>query len=358
MAVRHRQDQFLNQERYVVHLKSLYLKNFRNFKEDEVHFNSGLNAIYGNNAQGKTNLLEAIYLIATGRSFRTNTLLELIREQEPFFFLEAQILRDEVIQTIKLFFDGQNRRLQIDSNEYNSFHPLLGLLPSVLYTPYDIELIMGPPAERRRFLNLQLAQSDPLYVHHLTCFWRAMKQRNCLLKSKSTQSIECWEEKMVQSAEYIIKEREKMLLEIKQNFSVEPESHDLIYQTAVSKQTYQRQLEKNRTREMELGLTLVGPHRDDLLFLIQGKPARFFASEGQKKTLMAAIKFAEWRRLTQKTGSQSMMGFDDLDQHLDEIRQKQLQEKFSELGQVFITSASPKPIEGHVLRIENGTISF
>ena len=137
-----------------VFLKSLYLRNFRNYQEAEFHFGDKLNLLHGDNAQGKTNLLEAIYLVATGRSFRTESLFELIRGGESFFFLEADIVREGVNQRVKLSFDGQNRKVQLDANTYTSFHPLLGILPSILYTPYDIELISGSPAERRRFLNL------------------------------------------------------------------------------------------------------------------------------------------------------------------------------------------------------------
>ena len=188
-----------------MYLKSLYLRNFRNYAEAEIRFSPRLNILYGDNAQGKTNLLEAIYLFSTGRSFRTQHLSELVKSGESFFHLEAEIFRDNVLQKIQLTFDGQTKRLQMNANTYASFHPLLGILPSVLYAPNDTELIGGSPAERRRFINLHLAQSDPHYVHHLTRFWRAMKQRNCLLRGRDAQTIECWEIEMAQSASYLHK---------------------------------------------------------------------------------------------------------------------------------------------------------
>jgi DNA replication and repair protein RecF len=345
-----------------VYLKSLYLRNFRNYKEAEVHFAPKLNVFYGDNAQGKTNLLEALYLIATGRSFRTQHLSELIRSGESFFFLEAQIIRDSVSQTVQVSFDGQNRQLRLDANSYTSFHPLLGILPSVLYTPCDIELISGSPTERRRFLNLHLAQSDPLYVHHLTRFWRAMKQRNCLLKSRRKEGIEPWEVEMASSAEYIVKAREEMIDELKDPLAAEgqkltggKETHELHLQISQSK-NYLAQLQKNRPREMELGMTLTGPHRDDLSLLIDGKSARLFASEGQKKTAVAALRLAEWGRLCQRVGANALMGIDDLGLHLDETRQTLLRSALDNLGQVFITTPNLHLEQGRHIRIENGSI--
>ena len=347
-----------------VYLKALYLRNFRNYIEAEVHFSEKLNVLHGDNAQGKTNMLEAIYLVATGRSFRSQSLSELIRAGESFFFIEAEIVRDGVCQTVKISFDGQNRRVQLDANSYPTFHPLLGILPSVLYTPYDIELIAGSPTERRRFLNLHLAQSDPLYVHHLTRYWRAMKQRNCLLRSRSKESLDCWEIEMAQSAEYIGKARKDMVDELKiplekqsRRLTLKEEAHELQLQVSAPK-NYLQQLQKNRVREMDLGLTLTGPHRDDLSVLIDDKPARLFASEGQKKTAIAALRLAEWERLCKRIGAPALMGFDDLGQHLDDTRQKLLKSSLDELGQVFITTPHAPKDEGHLIHIDNGTINF
>lgn len=351
-------------------LKSLYLRNFRNYAEAEIQFSEKLNVLYGDNAQGKTNLLEAIYLIATGRSFRSQHLGELIRSGEPFFYLEAQIVRDGVSQTLKISFDGQNRRLQMNANSYNSFHPLLGILPSVLYTPQDTELISGSPAIRRRFLNLHLAQSDPLYVHHLTRFWRAMRQRNCLLRMRKAEETECWELEMAQSASYILKLRQEMLQELKEplekqskKLSSDRELHELRFHPShpPEPQAYLQQLQKNRSRECDLGLTLSGPHRDDLSLLIEGKHARLFASEGQKKTAIAALRLAEWERLCKRIGAPALMGIDDLGLHLDETRQKLLRSALEQLGQVFVTtpylpSTWTELEQGRHIHVQNGSI--
>ncbi|MFA5250947.1 MAG: AAA family ATPase, partial [Parachlamydiales bacterium] len=169
-------------------LLTLRLHNFRNFSEEFVRFHPHFNLICGENAQGKTNLLEAISLISTGRSFRTSRYQDLIRHGEKFFFLEAGIIKDLVSQTIKIYYDGKEKKIHLSGKALPNFTSLLGLMPSTIYSPQDVELISGFPLIRRRFLNLLLAQSDPLYVHHLSRFLAALKERSYLLKKGSQQN--------------------------------------------------------------------------------------------------------------------------------------------------------------------------
>ena len=350
-------------------LKNLYLRNFRNFTEAQVEFDPKCNVLHGDNAQGKTNLLEAIYLIATGRSFRTMKVEELIRHGQSFFYIEATVVRDMISQTIKLSFDGESRRLQTEANTYSSFHHLLGLLPSVLYAPGDTDLITGAPAVRRRFFNLHLAQSDPLYVHHLSRFWRAMKQRNCLLRMRNESDLECWEIEMAHSAAYLYVARSEMTSEIKEplsrsslKLSGEKETLELRYLPSYQPDTYLAQLKKSRPREVQFGSTLAGPHRDELALYIDEKPARLFASEGQKKTAMAALRLAEWERLCRRVEGTALMGIDDFGLHLDAPRQQLLCNTLGTLGQVFLTTphlpTTWKPLESaHQIRIESGSIA-
>lgn len=334
-------------------LKSLYLRHFRCYEEAEVSFQPGINLIRGSNAQGKTNLLEAIYFLSTGRSFRTAHLSELICQGKEAFFLEAEFFKDGVFQTIKVSFDGQTKKMEYNSTSYASFTPLLGLLPTVLYAPEDISLVSGSPAERRRFLNLHLAQLDPLYVHHLARYHRAMKQRNHLLRSQSEAAIAPWEIAMSQSASYLVQKREQMisdltspLSEMMQLLSKNEDTLALRYQSSFPASRKQEdpaayfleQFKKNRKREMILGATLVGPHRDDFLFLIQQKEAKAFSSEGQKRSCIAAMRLAEWQRLCSQVNSPPLMSIDDFGVHLDATRQHIFQAYLKNLGQVFLTS--------------------
>lgn len=348
-----------------MYLKSLYLRNFRNYEEQEVSFSQTQNVFFGKNAQGKTNLLEAIYLIATGKSFRTQNFSDLIYLNKSFFFIEALIETEGVEQSIKLFFDGQKKTLEIGKKKSLSYQPLLGILPMVLYTPYDLDLIAGAPSERRRFLNLHLAQSDPLYVYHLTRFWRAMKQRNALLKMKKQETLSYFEEEMDISQKYLKEKREKMVRDLqeifkqkKELFSFNQEEYDLQLQLSAAKD-YRKQLEKNRVKEMEIGSTLSGPHRDDLLFTLNDKPLRLFASEGQKKTAITALKLSEWQRLQEESKDQPLLGFDDLEGALDASRKVLFQSFFSKLGQVFLTTTEPFENtfqNAHGILVENGTV--
>ena len=346
-----------------MHLASLYLRNFRNYREAEVHFDSKCNLLWGDNAQGKTNLLEAIYLLSTGRSFRTQRLSELIYEGESLFYLEAELIQNGVRQQIKLSFDGENKRLQLNASPHNWLTPLLGTMPLVLHAPSDTDLIEGPPTLRRRFLNLHLAQSDPLYIHHLTRFWRSMKQRNCLLRTKNKDPIECWETIMAQSAAYLNTVRQELIEKIKpplashsSELSLGQELCDLRYHPSYD-QNYLKQLEKNRNREQELGMTLLGPHRDDLSFWIGNRSAKFFASEGQKKTAVAALRLAEWDRLANRFQSAPIMAIDDLGLPLDPSRQMHFYRKLDTLAQVFITAPTPNiETPAHCIRIKNGSI--
>lgn len=350
-----------------MYLKNLFLKDFRNYASAEVSFGPKVNIIHGQNGHGKTNLLEALYLLATGRSFRTLRLGELIRQGASAFILEAEIVENNVPFHLFLSYDGQHKKLTFNGKNYTSFHPLLGLLPTVLYSPSDIELIGGPPAGRRRFFNLHLAQSDPQYLHAFTRYWQAMKERNALLRSKSFDALDCYEEQMAPHALYVRAKRCALLEELPSLLATEmkrltPNNESLelrffpSYPNVI--EGYLQQLKKNRPREISLGLTLTGPHRDDFILLIEGRPARLFASEGQKKTATFALKLAEWARLAQNTGKSPLLGIDDFGLHLDEKRELLLKETLSTFGQVFLTTpyAPTRASHIHPLEIQKGSI--
>lgn len=349
-----------------MHLKSLYLRNFRNYAETEIHFSPRINLLYGDNAQGKTNLLEAIYLIATGRSFRTPHLHELIRQGASFFFLEAILSKDGFDLKIQIAFDGINKKLILDGNAYGTLQHLLGLLPSVLHTPWDGELIDGAPTVRRRFLNMHLAQKDPLYIHHLSRYWRAMKQRNALLKTKESQAIECWEIEMAESADYLWKMRHgfiealKIPLQTSGNLlSSGKEKHEIRFLSNAQSENYLAQLAKNRAREKLSGTTLAGPHRDDFTLWINDLSCHSFASEGQKKTAVFGLRLAEWELFTKITGVPAILGIDDLDLHLDEKRRRLFQNALHRLGQTFLTTPHGIELpEAHRFLVSDGHISL
>lgn len=336
-------------------LLALYLRNFRNYEEASIVFSPKINYIYGGNAQGKTNLLEAIYLLITGRSFRTHHLTELIRFGASAFFLEAYFEKNGIEQVLKMSCDKEGRKIWHNATAITSLSTLLGILQGVVLSPEDRELIRGSPSIRRQFLDLQIAIASPLYLHHLARFCRAMKQRNALLKEPSEKTIEVWEEQMAYSAAYLTLEREKVVkaLEIfgkplqsalsggKDELSLSYKSSAL---TVSDKETdslqsyFLMQMRKLRAREREIGSTLTGPHRDDLEILLYEKEARYFASEGQKRCCTAALRLAEWLRLKEAVGEAPIMCIDDATISLDPSREHHLYSQLGELGQVFLTS--------------------
>jgi DNA replication and repair protein RecF len=357
-------------------IKRLFLRNFRNYAEVEVVFSPSVNWIQGDNGQGKTNLLEAIHLLSTGRSFRTHTLSDLIRFGETFFYLEAEFYKEGVTQTLKVYYDEQTRKVQYNQTLYPTLNSLLGIVPSVLLSPADLSLVSGNPAERRRFIDLHIAQIDPLYVHHLGRYFKAMKQRNCLLRAQSEATIQAWEQMMAQSASYVIHKRKQMTYALQAPSSYwmdilsrQQDSIQIQYQSSLPVPSQdsatalhlQQTWQKMRSKEMQIGTTLSGPHRDDLEISLSEKPAKTFSSEGQKRSCISSLRFAQWGQMAEVLGHPPILGIDDFGIQLDKERQVQLKAHLSNFKQVFLTSPFPlsDPFKGenaNALRIEKGTI--
>ena len=326
-------------------IHKLHLRHFRNYQEETFTFSPEINLIYGANAQGKTNLLEALFLIGTGRSFRTGHLKEAIGQNHPFFFLEAEFKKEGILQKVRLSFDGEVKKLDLNHTSYSHFNPLLGVIPTILLAPEDVQIITGAPAERRRLLNLHLAQSDPLYVFHLTRYTKALKQRNALLKQNSDDGIESWEALMVASATYLREKRKSLIEELQsdlhaamQTLSVDQDTLTIHY-----KPSFTTHYAKHRPREKLFGSTLLGPHRDDLEILINHLPAASFASQGQLRSAIAALRLAQWKHLSRCHETPSLFCVDDFGVHLDKARQEALLAHLGSLAQVFLTS--PQELE-------------
>lgn len=274
-----------------------------------------------------------------------------------------------MLQTVKLTFDGKTKKVHLNANEFSSFTPLLGSFPSIFSLPSDIDLITNSPAHRRKFLNLHLAQSDLLYVHHLARFWRAMKQRNCLLKTKTIDSLDCWEAEMAQSAQYIYQARKTLLSDLQiplheqsKRLTSNQECVEIHFEPTYAPlaQEYDLQLKKMRKREKELGATILGPHRDDLRFMIDAKSAHTYASEGQKRTIVTALRLSQWQHLSMKNGAPPFFAIDDFEGTLDLERQKLLNTSLHSMGQVFLTT--PRSLrhqfseDEHLLCVKNGNV--
>jgi DNA replication and repair protein RecF len=334
-------------------LQKLYLRQFRRYDEALYEFNPRINTIIGPNAFGKTTVLEAIQFLMTGRSFRTQQTSDLIQYGQSHFYIEACFIKQGIKQSLKISYDGSERKIVHNSTVCQSSSNLLGLLQGVVVTPDNASLIKGAPLVRRHFLDLQIAQIDPLYVHHLTRYSRAMRQRNVLLKKKDLSSIQGWEHEMAGAAAYVTLQRKQAVEDLQKlgnplHAMLTEEQHPLILDYKSScchfediqllREHYLQQWNKMRSREKEIGLTLYGPHRDDFSIKIGDREARLFASEGQQRSCVMTLRLAEWERMRAISQEVPLMLIDDIGISLDGTRRLRLMDHLQILGQVFLTS--------------------
>jgi DNA replication and repair protein RecF len=336
-----------------VELKWLYVRNFRNLKDLSIEFSPQMNEVVGQNAQGKTSILEAIYLCMTGSSFRTHVPCDLIRHEQAGFFIELGFEKQGAVHEMQFSFDGLKKRIFLNKRLCESQIALIGQLLGVACTPEIQNLVKGSPHLRRHFFDLQIAQLDPLYVHHLSRYKRALKQRNSLLREKAFRTLDAWEQELASSAAYITKKRaEKIeaLTVFVEKFYVEltgtKSKMHLTYKTKAPYQEsveflvgyFEKELRAKRAQEAAYGATLVGPHRDDIGIFLQDKLVSEFGSEGEMRLTSFALKLAEWHALESHAQEKPIMMIDDFGAYLDSERSKLLFQLSSKLGQVFISS--------------------
>ncbi len=339
-------------------LKQLNLLNFRNHKSAEIAFSNGLNVIYGENGAGKTSILEAIHYLALTKSFRATTDKHLIlknasmcRVQGLFVNGQGQSLRSTIAYSLD---DGKH--LAINGHKVQKFSEYIGDVPIVLLFPADLALSQGSPQLRRRFLDVLLSQSSKLYLHSLIQYNRSLRQRNLLLQGDvvDQQLLLSWEENLVKHGTEIICKRRSAAVELSdavckyyQALSSKDDEIKIVYQCNVKTENpetlgaaYRQMFEKKRRQEQEYGTTMVGPHRDDLQFLLNGKPMKIYASQGEHKTFVISLKLAEYHHLEQQQHQTPILLFDDIFGELDAQRIRQMLEQLSAIGQVFVTTTS------------------
>lgn len=334
-----------------MYLHRIKLVQFRLYPSALFEFSPGINLIVGPNAQGKTSLLEAIYLLIAAKSFRTHRNSEMIAFGSNGFSVEGAFEREGVKQTVRLYTNGKEKGLVYNTTKIPHWSAVVGLMNGAVLTPDDATLIKGGPQQRRMYIDMLISQSDPLYIHHLERYQRALDQRNALLRAGRIKTIETWEQEMALSAAYLIGKRSEtigvlsgLLVDIHFELSGEQEDISLRYKNSTIenscdlKESFLQELAKHRPRELEVGFSLVGPHKDDIEILIDKKDVRSFGSEGQQRTSVGSLKLAEWNFLKQATGEVPLMLIDDLGISLDAERQKRLVKMMEGLGQVFLTS--------------------
>lgn len=308
-------------------LAHLRLRDFRNYARLDVDFAPGFHVLLGDNAQGKTNILEAIYLLATLRSFRGVGGAQMVQHGKKGYFVGANVVAQATHQ-IKMYWSSAERKLSLDAQPVRKLSDYLGTLRAVVFCTEDLQLIKGAARSRRRFLDLLLAQTHPVYLPLLQRYATALRSRNALLKQRTLDeaALESFTYELVQIGNQLIRFRQELLPKISplarlayRRISSDAEELRLVYQPAVKKD-FAVELAQSRAREKTFRSTLIGPHRDELQLLLDDKPASKFASEGQKRSLAIALKMAQAEYLSGIHGSPPILLIDDVMGELDSKR--------------------------------------
>lgn len=331
-------------------MSQIFLYSFRNHHQKEFTFNCGLNILVGPNGSGKTNLLEAIAYLAMGRSFRYHQDKDLISWGSPGFRLQGVVSREQRKIEITLVYHSGKKELTVNGTPHRLLE-LLGIIPAITFSPDDLYLVKGPPVIRRHFLDREISQLDRSYCHLLLTYRRILKQRNLLLRQiKAGQAreeeLQPWDQQLVSSGLPLVKKRGEVLE--KWSFLARQFYASLVERTENIRISYRpslkaeedwfRALSLRRAKEITAGSTLLGPHRDDFIFEIAGKEGRYFASQGEQRSLVLALKLAEVVYFTEVLKFRPLLLLDDVFSELDGRRQRTLLNLIKHGGQTFITT--------------------
>jgi DNA replication and repair protein RecF len=368
-------------------LKALRLEGYRNYGRLDLEIRRNINLFVGPNAQGKTNLLEAIYVLALTRSHRTHRDKELIGWNSESAKLYAEVERRYGTGKLEMLITPQGKKTRINGLEQRKLSQYVGSLNVVLFAPEDLELVKGSPAIRRRFLDMEIAQVHPSYLHHLGQYQRALAHRNRLLKEMSSSPtraqagmLDVWSEqlaahgiKIMQKRQHFIQKLERWSRTIHEGITGGRERLDIAYAPSVSAADFDNEstvfeqfmvkLTEMKDQELRRGTTLVGPHRDDLVFFINGKEAQVFGSQGQQRTVALSLKLAEIECICQEVGEYPVLLLDDVLSELDRHRQTQLIRTFQDKVQTFVTATDIGTVDlnqlkdAQVYQVLDGAIS-
>lgn len=348
-----------------MYVTTLHLRHYRNYQDLSVSFSPSLNVVYGDNGQGKTNLLESLYFLATGKSHRTARDADLLSHGTNELLARARIARPagelDVLVTYSL---DKRKQLILNGSPEKRIASLVGKLRAVFFSPDDLQLVKGPPVGRRRFLDIELSQISTTYLHHLLVFNRVLSQRNALLKQmlergRDETLLGTWDEQLVGAGAELIVRRLRAVLRLRHlaaayhaRITEGREQLDLRYASTDARlgslpaasppleqvrEYLQHSLQRQRAEELRRGQTLIGPHRDDLVILVDGNDARAYASQGQQRTAVLSLKLAELQFMREQTNEAPILLLDDVLSELDPSRRHYLLQAVEQGVQTFVS---------------------
>jgi DNA replication and repair protein RecF len=360
------------QDYFLVHVSRLRLRDFRNYARLDAEFAPGFHLLLGHNAQGKTNILEAVYLVATLRSFRSAGGLEMVRHGQKGYFIGASVLSD-VEHHARIYWSMQERKLTLDSQPVRRLSEYLGVLRAVVFSTDDLQLVKGPASRRRRFLDLLLTQTYPTYLPLLQRYTQALRSRNALLKRSHLDeaALEGFTRELTDAGQQIIGLRRELMPQLAplaqeayQRIAGHAEDLQVELRSAV-KHDFLVELSQTRGRERALRTTVIGPHRDEVSLLVAGQPSDQFGSEGQKRSVAIALKMAQTEYLTRVHGVPPVLLIDDIMGELDVRRRSAflplLERADQAKSQVFMTATEenwPLELSRQILKwsVKEGTL--
>ena len=331
-----------------MYIDKMKLINFRNYECQEIQFNKNINIIYGDNAQGKTNILEAIFLSSFGKSFRTSKEKELIKFGQDKLMVEANFQKKDRDGKIRIEI-GSKKQITVNGIKIKKLSELLGNINIVIFTPEDINILKDGPAGRRRFLDMMIGQLRPNYVHNLNLYIQTLEQRNNYLKqikelNKPQEMLEIWDEKLAEYGEKVYLYRKEFvdkiinkINDIHKKITDEKEELKIEYISNCSKKNeYLKILNERRKLDIIKGFTTKGVHRDDFVIYINDREVGVYGSQGQNRTVILSLKLSELNVVYDEIGEYPILLLDDFMSELDEKRRKNFLENI-ENTQVIIT---------------------
>ena len=318
-------------------VKKLELQNYRNYSYLDIDFNSGINILYGDNAQGKTNILEALYMSGTSKSHKNAKDKETIKFGEEEAHIKTIVDKNSIEYKIDIHLKKHKLKgIAINGVPIKKATELFGVLNLIFFSPEDLNIIKDGPSERRRFIDMELCQLDKVYLYNLTNYNKTLDQRNKLLKDmidkpSLKETLDSWDEQLIKYGTEIINRRKKFIDDLNEviflihkKLSGNKEELTITYEPDVNEINYVNALKEARKKDERFLTTSVGPHRDDMAFLIKNVDLRKYGSQGQQRTAALSLKLSEIELVKSIIGDEPVLLLDDVLSELDKNRQNQL----------------------------------